>query len=73
MSKQIIGYCPTGRKETKHTDEEAFQQAIENEIICNDKYCPWWQEHRFSPSCPICEGNWCEEAWQAYQDEIEKK
>lgn len=55
---------------TEH-EEEAFIYAIENEIICNEKYCPWWQKHRCSPTCPTCEGKWCEEAWKQYKDKME--
>ena len=28
-------------------------------------------EHRYSPTCPTCEGAWCEEAWQQYKDSLE--
>ena len=52
-------------------EEEAFQNALDEEILCNETYCPWWQEHRCSPSCPTCEGVWCEEAWQQYKDSLE--
>ena len=52
-------------------EEEAFQHALDEEILCNETYCPWWQEHRYSPTCPTCEGAWCEEAWQQYKDSLE--
>lgn len=51
-------------------EEEAFNYAVDNELICNEEYCPWWQEHRFSPNCPTCEGSYCEEAWQQYKDSL---
>ena len=49
-------------------EEEAFNYAVDNELICNEEYCPWWQEHRFSLNCPTCEGSYCEEAWDNYKD-----
>lgn len=55
---------------TEH-EEEAFQHALDEEILCNETYCPWWQEHRCSPTCPTCEGAWCEDAWQQYKDSLE--
>ena len=52
-------------------EEEALNYVVENELICNEQYCPWWQEHRCSPTLPTCEGAWCEEAWQQYKDSLE--
>lgn len=54
-------------------EEEAFISAVENEIICNDKYCPYFIEHKCSPSFPTCEGSYCEEAWENYCDENDRE
>lgn len=54
-------------------EEEAFQHALDEEILCNETYCPWWQDYRCSPTCPTCEGDWCEEAWQQYKDSLEEE
>lgn len=50
-----------------------FSEAahIDKEMLCNETYCPWWQDHRCSPTLPTCEGAWCEEAWQQYKDSLE--
>jgi hypothetical protein len=50
-------------------EEEMFVNAIDTEIICNEKYCPWHKKHICSPRNPNCEGNYCEEAWENYCDE----
>lgn len=52
-------------------EEEAFNYAIDNEIICNEKYCPWWKEHRFNSRFPLCESSYCEEAWENYTEDLE--
>lgn len=54
-------------------EEEDFQNAIELEIICNDEYCPFFYEHKSSPSFPNCEGCYCEEAWENFCDKNDKE
>ena len=54
-------------------EEEEFNDAVENEIICNEKYCPWHKEHMCSPRYPNCEGGWCEEAWENFCEENDKE
>lgn len=47
-------------------EEDAFVTAVENELICNKLYCPYFIEHMCSPSFSTCEGCYCEEAWENY-------
>lgn len=49
--------------------EEEFNDAVENEIICNDRYCPYYINHLNSPSHPTCEGEYCDIAFQNYIEE----
>lgn len=51
-------------------DVEHLNYLVDKEIICNEKYCPWWQDHHYSPSCPNCEGSYCEEAYDNYIAEV---
>lgn len=52
---------------------EDFNDAVEQEILCNEKYCPWWQSAMYAQRCGICEGRWCDEAWENYCDEHDKE
>ena len=54
-------------------EEQDFQSAVEEEIICTDEYCPYHYEHKCSPSFPTCEGSYCEEAWENYCNENDKE
>lgn len=37
------------------------------------KPCPFFYEHKSSPSFPNCEGCYCEEAWENYCDKNDKE
>ena len=49
--------------------EEELNAAVESEIICNDKFCPYHYKHMSSPSHPTCEGEYCDIAFQNYIEE----
>lgn len=40
-----------------------FDEAIDQELICNGKYCPYFKQNIIGTTC---EGRWCEEAWANY-------
>lgn len=54
-------------------EEDAFVTAVEEELICNEEYCPYHYEHKCSPSFPTCEGSYCDKAWENYCDKHDKE
>ena len=53
------------------SEYESFQNVLNDKILCNEEYCPWWKEHMCSPSFPTCEGGYCEDAWDNYCDKYD--
>lgn len=51
--------------------EEGMEKALEDDLLCNDLYCPWFINHMSSPSCPTCEGRFCEAAYVNYIEDQE--
>lgn len=54
-------------------EQDDFINAVESEIICNEQYCPFHYEHKSSPSCPCCEGLYCDQAWDNYCNKHDKE
>ena len=66
-----MGACISTNWNTVEEEEQAFIHAVEDNIICNDNYCPYFKEHKHSPQFPNCEGCYCEEAWEEYKESLE--
>lgn len=49
--------------------EELIEEALESDILCNDRYCPYHIRHMNSPFNPNCEGAYCEEAFSKFLKE----
>lgn len=49
--------------------EDELTDAVDREVICNERYCPFHSKHMSSPSNPTCEGAYCEVAFEKYLEE----
>lgn len=47
---------------------ELAKEMLESEALCNERYCPWFNEEHGINS--LCEGSCCKEAMENYIDEL---
>lgn len=51
---------------------EDFMKAGEDEILCDERFCPFFDGSHGAPG-ETCEGKFCEEAWDNYCEEQGKE